>query len=142
VTGASGVEKIVADHYAAYPSWWLSGLHLVDLDADGDLDLFLSAHGRGPALAALNDGAGNFAEAPGNYPSSEIHLAYDRDEDGKVDLTMTYQDGGGRWWHNRSVPGRLDFQPTGITRGSICWPNGDTTKRPMATAACFATTAT
>lgn len=118
ITGVSGVAKMVDGHYAAHPRWWLSGLHLVDLDADGDLDLFLSTHGRGPALAALNDGTGRFVKAPGSYPSSEIHLAYDSDEDGKVDLTTTYQDGGGQWWRNRSVRGNLDFQATGITRGT------------------------
>ncbi|MEE8450529.1 MAG: CRTAC1 family protein [Thermoguttaceae bacterium] len=118
VTKASGVATLVDDHYAAHPQWWLSGLHLVDLDADGNLDLFLSSHGRGATLAALGDGAGRFVKAPGTYPSSEIHLAYDSDEDGRVDLTMTYQDGGGQWWRNRCRPGKLDFQATGITRGT------------------------
>src|SRR2546421_1702202 len=85
VTKESGVAALVAQQYDKYPKWWLSGLHLVDLDGDGKLDLFLSAHGTGGALAALNDGAGRFSLAPGSYPSSEIHLAYDADEDGKID---------------------------------------------------------
>ena len=118
VTKESGLEQIVKDKYAASPKWWLSGLHLVDLDGDGKLDLFLSAHGGGGAVAALGDGGGHFVLAPGNWPSTEIHLAYDFDEDGKVDLSMTYQDGGGQWWRNRSRPGLLDFQATGITRGT------------------------
>src|SRR4051794_40044105 len=71
----SGVEKVVADKYAADPKWWHSGLPLVDLDGDGPLDLFLSAHGGGRALALLNDGTGHFAPAPGDYPATEIHLA-------------------------------------------------------------------
>ena len=96
ITETSGIIRLVEDCYASNPKWWLSGLHLVDLDGDEDLDLFLSAHGRGDALAALNDGLGHFARATGEYPSSEIHLCYDSDEDGRVDLTMTYQDGGGR----------------------------------------------
>jgi hypothetical protein len=118
ITALSGIGKIVEDHYAAHPKWWLSGVHLVDLDGDGKLDLFLSAHGSGPAVAALGDGKGRFALAPGSYPSTEVHLCYDFDEDGRVDLTMTYQDGGGQWWRNRSRPGTLDFQATGITRGT------------------------
>ncbi len=110
VTKESGVEEAVDAKYAASPKWWLSGLHLVDLDADGDLDLFLSAHGGGGALALLNDGKGRFSEAVGNYPRTEIHLACDIDEDGRTDLNMTYQDGGGQWWMNRSEPGKLAFE--------------------------------
>jgi len=118
ITEASGIAQLVTDHYAAHPTWWLSGLHLVDLDGDGDLDLFLSAHGKGDSLAALNDGSGHFTRAAGSYPSTEIHLCCDSDEDGRIDLTMTYQDGGGQWWRNRSRPGELLFEPTGITRGT------------------------
>ena len=39
VTQESGLQQIVEDNYAAHPKWWLSGLHLVDLDGDGHLDL-------------------------------------------------------------------------------------------------------
>lgn len=118
VTKQSGVGELVAQQYDKNPKWWLSGLHLVDLDGDGKLDLFLSAHGTGGALAALNDGAGRFARAAGNWPSSEIHLAYDADEDGRVDLTMTHQDGGGKWWLNRGKPGLAAFEGTRIERGT------------------------
>jgi len=118
ITTQSGIADLVAQKYDKNPKWWLSGLHLVDLDGDGKLDLFLSAHGGGGALAALNDGAGHFKLAPGNYPPTEIHLAYDADEDGKVDLTMTFQDGGGKWWLNRSKPGLLAFEGTKIERGT------------------------
>jgi catechol 2,3-dioxygenase-like lactoylglutathione lyase family enzyme len=118
ITETSGISQLVNEHYASNPKWWLSGLHLVDLDGDGDLDLFLSAHGKGRTVAALNDGLGRFTRAAGTYPTSEIHLCYDSDEDGKVDLTMTYQDGGGQWWRNRSKPGELLFEPTGVTRGT------------------------
>lgn len=118
VTAESGVERIVEGAYAAEPRWWLSGIHLVDLDGDGDLDLFLSAHGAGRAIAALNDGRGRFTPAEGTIPHSEIHLVYDLDEDGKPDLTMTHMDGGGRWWRNCSIPGRLSFKPTDLVRGT------------------------
>jgi len=118
ITRESGLEQIVKDNYAAHPKWWLSGLHLVDLDGDGHLDLFLSAHGTTGALAALGDGKGHFRVAPGKYPMTEIHLAYDFDEDGRVDLTMTHGDGGGQWWRNCSRPGQLDFEPTGMIRGA------------------------
>src|ERR1041384_4624360 len=114
VTKESGVADLVAQQYAKHPKWWLSGLHLVDLDGDGKLDLFLSAHGGGGALALLKHGKGRFAPAPGNFPPTEIHLAYDADEDGRVDLTMTFQDGGGKWWLNRGKPGALAFEGTKI----------------------------
>jgi hypothetical protein len=63
----------------------------------------------------LNDGHGAFSVAAGNYPSTEVHLNYDIDEDGKNDLSMTYDDGGGQWWRNFSTPGALDIRPTTVT---------------------------
>lgn len=84
VTKGSGVGEAVARHYERHPKWWLSGLNLVDLDGDGRLDLFLAAHGAGRSLALLNDGHGHFREAPGSYPPTEIHLACDINEDGKL----------------------------------------------------------
>ena len=97
-------------------TWWLSGLLFVDLDGDGDLDVFMSAHGQ-PGLAALNDGTGHFTVASGTYPKTEIHIPYDLNEDGRVDLVMTYQDGGGQWWLNQSMPGALNYT-AGLTRDS------------------------
>jgi hypothetical protein len=117
ITLGSGVLPAVQRHYEKHPTWWLSGLNLVDLDGDGHLDLFLAAHGAGRALALLNDGHGHFSEAPGSYPPSEIHLACDINEDGKLDLQMTWQDGGGKWWLNESAPGRLGFRESAVTAG-------------------------
>ena len=116
ITESSGLGPVIDARYAEFPDWWLSGIHFVDLDDDGHLDLFLSSHGGADALAVLNDGHGVFAVAPGTYPPTELHLNYDFDEDGKNDLTMTYVDGGAQWWRNLSSPGLLDIQPTGITR--------------------------
>lgn len=96
--------------------WWLSGLHFVDLDADGDFDFFMSSHGSYGSLAALNDGTGHFTLSTGTYPNTEIHIPYDIDEDGKLDLSMTWQDGGGMWWRNGSSPGALSFSSTPMTR--------------------------
>jgi hypothetical protein len=91
-------------------SWWLSGITFVDLDHDGDLDLFLADHQGTIGLAALNDGKGNFTKAGGTYPTSEIHMCLDIDEDGKVDMDFTYQDGGAKWWLNKTTTGSSMLQ--------------------------------
>jgi hypothetical protein len=114
VTAGSGLDAV---RQLRDTSWWVSGLQLVDLDNDGDLDLFLSSHD-GKALAALNDGTGHFTAASSGYPSSEIHIPYDINEDGKLDFSMTYNDGGGQWWTNSSTSGALNFIASGMTRGS------------------------
>jgi hypothetical protein len=117
VTKPSGVSEAMARHYEVHPKWWLSGVNLVDLDGDGILDLFLAAHGAGAPLALLGDGNGHFTGAAGSYPQTEIHLAHDINEDGRLDLQMTFQDGGGKWWINESVPGRLRFRDSGMVAG-------------------------
>jgi hypothetical protein len=109
----SGLDAVRATHPT---DWWLSGVTLIDLDGDGDLDLFLSGHDDLPAVVALNDGHGHFTVATGNTPTTEAHLPYDADEDGKVDLTVTYSDGGAQWYLNRSGPAGLDFTATSVIR--------------------------
>src|SRR5690348_17073694 len=88
ITRESGIADALAKQYEAHPNWWLSGITLVDLDGDGKLDLFFSAHGAGAPLAMLGDGKGRFTVAAGSYPQTEIHLAHDINEDGKLDLQM------------------------------------------------------
>ena len=69
----------------------------------------MSAH-NGYAAAALGDGKGRFGTiidvSSGTIPTSEVHVAYDLNEDGKLDFEMTDGDGGGRWWMNNRRPAR------------------------------------
>src|SRR3954471_21333150 len=93
ITSESGISQAIAKHYEQFPKWWLSGLTLIDLDGDGNLDLHIASHSgpTNPALAALNDGHGHFttidpaiaiargprktADLP--YPGGEIRLVHD-----------------------------------------------------------------
>jgi MYXO-CTERM domain-containing protein len=113
VSTSTGLEAI---RNMRASNWWLSGVGLIDLDADGDLDVFLSSHGSFDSLPALNDGKGHFSVGSGTFPKSELHLPADVDNDGKVDLTATYTDGGGQWWLNQSTPGSVSFLGTSIKR--------------------------
>ena len=129
----SGISKMVADHHKNFPRWWMTGFNLVDIDADGKLDLFIASHMCGPAIVALSDGTGHFTHfgapvptdltrIPWNgcpeifggwtQPPSEIDIPCDIDEDGKIDLQMRYRDGGAQWWMNRSTPGKVNFVAT------------------------------
>jgi MYXO-CTERM domain-containing protein len=113
ISTTSGVDT-VRDTRAA--DWWLSGAGLIDLDGDGDLDLFLSSHGSYGALTALNDGKGHFSLAAGTFPKSELLLPSDVDNDGKVDFSATYADGGGQWWTMAPMAGMVSFLGTKVIR--------------------------
>ena len=110
VTVASGLEAVRAARAGDY---WMSGLLFADLDGDDDLDFFFGAHHGEGGVAALNDGHGHYTAAA-NWSPSEIHLAYDLDEDGRLDVSLTEGDGGGRWWRNGSTPGALVFGKTAL----------------------------
>jgi len=116
LTKESGIEEGVARHWRDYPKIWLSGLTLVDLDGDGALDLHIGSHAgpKNPAMTFRNDGRGKFTyvdpeisiprgpreSAPLPYPGGEIRLAWDINEDGKIDLLCSWHDGGGALYLN------------------------------------------
>jgi MYXO-CTERM domain-containing protein len=113
ISTTSGVDTV---RNSRASDWWMSGAGLIDLDGDGDLDLFLSSHGSYGSLTALNDGKGHFSLATGTFPKSELLLPSDVDNDGKVDFTATYADGGGQWWTMQPMAGTVSFLGTKITR--------------------------
>lgn len=112
-TESSGIGKVISDNFTKSPSWWISGLYLLDLDGDDHLDFATGAHGGGSPVAALNDGKGHFTLAEG-YKGTEIHICADINEDGKLDIQMNHTDGGGRWWINESTPGKVSLKDSGI----------------------------
>jgi MYXO-CTERM domain-containing protein len=117
ISTTSGLEAVRSSRAS---DWWLSGAGLIDLDGDGDLDVFLSSHGSYGSLTAVNDGKGHFSLGTGTFPKSELLLPADVDNDGKVDFTATYTDGGAQWWLMQSmpgsVPGQFSFLGTKVTR--------------------------
>ena len=99
VTVSSGVDAVVDACYRARPKLWLSGIDLVDLDGDGKLDLFFAplATGLPPRWETARAIPRKSMPAAGTIPPSTIDLAYDINEDGKLDLQMTFNYGGGKW---------------------------------------------
>src|SRR5260370_14661767 len=74
------------------------------------MDLCMADHQGTLGRVDLNDGKGSFTLAGGNCPTTEIHMCLDVDEDGKVDMDMTYTDGGAKWWLNQTATGRSTLQ--------------------------------
>ena len=137
ITQESGVGQIIQDKYQRSPKWWMFGFSVVDLDGDGNLDLYFGSHSflshyarqagmteaeidrhdGGPAVIALGDGKGHFTLAKGIGPDKELNLAYDVDGDGKLDINARDRDGSGRWWLNHSQSGYLNYEPTTMFAG-------------------------
>jgi len=113
-----------------------SGVALVDLDGDGDLDLFLVNNGPlgtpPPASACLrNDGKGNFEPVEGAWPALHGNgvAAADYDADGDLDLYVTgygrnvllRNDGGLRF---TDVTAEAGVAGAGFSTGA-CWGDAD-----------------
>lgn len=117
ITSSSGLSAIQDSMYATDTSLWMSGLSLIDLNSDNRLDLFIGAHTT-TGVAIMNDGTGHFSLATGTAPTNELHLAYDINNDHKIDVTMNTGDGGGQWWKNSSTTSSLNFTKTGSSLGA------------------------
>jgi RNA polymerase sigma factor (sigma-70 family) len=122
-TEESGLGALLRRHYARFPGWHPSGATLLDIDGDGQLDLHLA--GQAECLAALgrNDG-GRFvaidphpeiprgprhrADLP--YPGGQVRHAFDFNEDGRLDLAISWHNNGGALYHNATAGGALRFR--------------------------------
>jgi hypothetical protein len=70
--------------------------YLVDLELDGDLDLFITSVTLEQAVLYLNDGAGGFEMSPlvfGSIGAAHGMAIHDIDGDGALDVLLPYDDG-------------------------------------------------
>ena len=77
---------------------WSESVHTVDVDDDGDLDLFFTTQFNSPNLLYLNDGKGAFAAANAGDLTSDLTNSpgacwCDYDSDGDMDVFLLNRDG-------------------------------------------------
>ncbi|MCI0685400.1 MAG: sigma-70 family RNA polymerase sigma factor, partial [Gemmataceae bacterium] len=121
-TQASGLGAMLSRHYARFPGWQPTGATLLDIDGDGQLDLHLAGQAEGLAALGRNVG-GRFAyvdpqpEIPRGirhnadlpYPGGQVRQAFDFNEDGKLDLAISWHNNGAALYHN-ATGGGLRFR--------------------------------
>jgi RNA polymerase sigma factor (sigma-70 family) len=122
-TDESGLSALLSQHYARFRGWHPSGATLLDIDGDGQLDLHLAGQSQGLAALGHNSG-GRFAyvdprpEIPRGmdqkvdlpYPGGQVRHAFDFNEDGKLDLAISWHNHGGALYHNAAASGALRFR--------------------------------
>jgi tetratricopeptide (TPR) repeat protein len=106
-----------------------TGIALLDLDGDRDLDLVLAADGTSP-VAVLNDRLGQFHEVAIDgiavLPRLSGLLAAHIDLDGRADLVAASATGPGLAWRNTTVPTgadrtRISFESWPISANNWRW---------------------
>ena len=93
--GGSFTKVPVAENNAGA---WSEAVHTLDIDNDGDLDLFFATQFNNPNLLYRNDGKGNFTrvmsgDLPKDPTNSPGACACDFDRDGDLDLFVVNRDG-------------------------------------------------
>jgi RNA polymerase sigma factor (sigma-70 family) len=126
-TEETGLADLLRRHYARFPDWHPSGATLLDIDGDGALDLHLA--GQSECLAALGrNTGGRFAyvdprpEIPRGprhtadlpYPGGQIRHAFDVNEDGRLDLAVSWHNNGATMYHSAAAGGDLRFRRVGF----------------------------
>jgi RNA polymerase sigma factor (sigma-70 family) len=122
-TEESGLGDLLRRHYTAFPDWQPSGATLLDLHGDGRLDLHLAGQSEDLAALGRNTG-GRFAYADPRpeirrgprhwddvpYPGGQIRHAFDLNEDGKLDLAVSWHNNGGALYYHSSARDGLRYR--------------------------------
>jgi RNA polymerase sigma factor (sigma-70 family) len=128
-TEESGLGALLRQHRARFPGWQPSGATLLDVDGDGQLDLHLA--GQSECLAALGRNTGgrftyvdprpgiprgprHNADLP--YPGGQVRHAFDCNEDGKLDLVISWHNNGGALYRNATTRDALRFRRTAFVQ--------------------------
>jgi RNA polymerase sigma factor (sigma-70 family) len=122
-TDETGLTAMLKQQYARFPDWHPSGATLLDIDGDGHLDLHLA--GQCDYFATLGRNVrGRFSvedprveiprgprhQADLPYPGGEIRHAFDFNEDGKLDLAISWHNNGATMYHNAPSRAGLRFR--------------------------------
>jgi hypothetical protein len=117
-------------------SYFSEGVSLADVDADGDLDLFMP-HRYGPAVLYENDGQGRFTDMTdrvglGGLVAARSGYFFDWDNDGDLDLLVltgermhAFERRGESYVDVSRVSGFQYMRTTGLTGAAIADYDGD-----------------
>ena len=103
-----GTENF-SEHVLAYDFYTARGIHVADMQNDGNLDILVGSNGRRPLTLFVNDGSGGWTTRTIGVRDCTIYSisTIDFDEDGYLDIAATYanqfNDIGGdavRWFEN------------------------------------------
>src|SRR6202008_2246398 len=115
--------EMLRRHYARFRGWHPSGATLLDIDGDGCLDLHLAGQSKGLAALGRNTG-GRFAYVDPQpeirrgmrhqgdipYPGGQVRHAFDFNEDGRLDLSISWHNNGGTHYQNAATGDALRFR--------------------------------
>jgi RNA polymerase sigma factor (sigma-70 family) len=122
-TDDSGLGVLLREHGTRFRGWYPSGATLLDIDGDDRLDLHLAGQSEGLAALGRNTG-GRFApvdprreiprgprqQAEIPYPGGQVRHAFDFNEDGRLDLVISWHNNGAALYRNAPAGGTPRFR--------------------------------